>query len=71
VTHHEGQQLWRGALGRDNEVALVLPIGIVHDYYGPSRRQLFDGSHDPPVPIGQPRLQSGSREAQAAHSVQA
>ena len=43
VADHEGERFGRGQLGRHDEVAFVLAVGVVGDQHHPARRQLGEG----------------------------
>lgn len=46
LAHHEGDDLGRGLLGGDDEVALVLTVLVVHDDDGTARGDVTDGLLD-------------------------
>ena len=59
VADHERQQLGGGELGREDQVALVLPVRVVHHHHGLARLDVGDGPldglkfihrHSPPSP---------------------
>src|SRR5438045_986518 len=46
VTDHEGEELGGGQAGGEDDVALVLPVLVVHDQHRAARRDVLDRAVD-------------------------